>query len=1006
MISVLPTTSNDVVQNEMSMDCSAPTTSLFKLKHLEFFCGRIPVKIYYDKHSCTHYASVESPATNLTNVSVSYVTYPSAYGLPNVTANLVLTGTEKNLAADRFEYYLGNVFSANSIDINVEPGNTAFSFNLIGGTSGSIQLLSLLLDNLSTPSFGERDFRHQVFNPEEVSGKLYERLQAEESCLQNAVNRARHSRSFHGSIFAHDHVGTSDDLRMRSKKLKIAQYLQSFYQDPWILLSGNVLDLDLNLLDTLLLKQSYATKYKGTNQKIANYAELYADHPISDIPFHYTDVVAVSGTYNSIDKGIVQIGFLAESPTNATFTEAIHILAEYLCGSETSPLNQLLATGPERIVFINQLFDALANVKWDLQQLHEIITHKVRHYSELTESNISNEVFERLRRFQLYADAEDPLTLKRLLNPVMVLNEVMQFSQVYWQTFARRLFVENCSVVIGVPDNISIQRHLLNPELTPQRPTRDKRLRRSTELLKVIYKPNDSFFSQEIIDVATAPVFPFHQTFPTTLKAFHWNITGSKVNLLPEWFKAFKQLVDPSIPLSITVHPIESSEFVKAVFLFDVRTVEQRLRYYILLFIKLLFKSSSSINGNFMSSAEIKRAMQNELAFYDCKVGFNENSRYILQLTLKASASKLEYVEKWFQAIMCNAVFGTDDLVESVHSLIESGNKMRQNGVLFCNTLLDSVNFNQDNEHFFLNELVLEPFYAEMMQSFLNGSYQHALDDLQSLRSQILNSRISLHLVGNPKKFSTLHQLAFEDLKRFRINDKVEKITVDSKVSSVCNWPLKPEIHIVGTKANRLLFQLVERFGFNCEPFDDSHAAILIFCTYFSTKGGIFWRCIREDGQAGDVQLSFDIHRRTLMLTMKDAKNPKATRESLFYLLRQMFIDSIDSDLFKVSQRKLAAQIVEQYSNVELAGTLSIFNDVHGWTIDQITSFVHKILVIKESRCQVLLYDLISQVCLGKSLMAIVCPQYQVSHQMQNFKNILQPNLLVQHTNEKQFELL
>lgn len=92
-----------------------------------------------------------------------------------------------------------------------------------------------------------------------------------------------------------------------------------------------------------------------------------------------------------------------------------------------------------------------------------------------------------MRRFQLYADAEDSLTLKRLLNPVIVLNEVMQFSQFYWQTFARRLFVENCSVVIGVPDNISIQRHLLNPELTPQRPTRDKRLRRSTELLKVAF---------------------------------------------------------------------------------------------------------------------------------------------------------------------------------------------------------------------------------------------------------------------------------------------------------------------------------------------------------------------------------------------------------------------------------------------------------------------------------------------------------------------------------------
>jgi hypothetical protein len=69
-------------------------------------------------------------------------------------------------------------------------------------------------------------------------------------------------------------------------------------------------------------------------------------------------------------------------------------------------------------------------------------------------------------------------------------------------------------------------------------------------------------FSQEIIDVASAPIFPFHKIFPTTFKAFHWNIVGSKINLLPEYFKSFKQFVDPSVPMSITVHPIES-EFVK-----------------------------------------------------------------------------------------------------------------------------------------------------------------------------------------------------------------------------------------------------------------------------------------------------------------------------------------------------------------------------------------------------------------------------------------------------------
>lgn len=280
-----------------------------------------------------------------------------------------------------------------------------------------------------------------------------------------------------------------------------------------------------------------------------------------------------------------------------------------------------------------------------------------------TEDNISNEVFERLRYFQLYADSDDGLVLKRLLNPVLVLNELLQFSTVYWHNLTQRLFVENCAVVIGVPDNSPIQRHLLDPQLTPKQGNRDRRLRRSTELLRVrakfsivtvfliqeIYKPSDALFSQEIVDVASAPVFPFHQIFPITFKSFHWKITGSKASLLPEYFKTFKQFVDPSIPMSITVHPVAESEFVKVniakdfldyfnvqtVFLFDVRSVELRLRYYILLFIKLLFNTASTVNGNFMSATELKRAMQNELLRYECKIGFDSNGCHILQLTFK-----------------------------------------------------------------------------------------------------------------------------------------------------------------------------------------------------------------------------------------------------------------------------------------------------------------------------------------------------------------------------------
>lgn len=111
-----------------------------------------------------------------------------------------------------------------------------------------------------------------------------------------------------------------------------------------------------------------------------------------------------------------------------------------------------------------------------------------------------------------------------------------------------------------------------------------------------------------------------------------------------------------------------------------------------------------------MLATETKRAMQNELLKYDCEIGFKEHDRRILRLTFKviclgylsypkfqAASSKLEIVEKWFHAIMCNSVFDTKDVVGAVHSLVDSGHEKRQDGTSFCNALLNSINLKQGN---------------------------------------------------------------------------------------------------------------------------------------------------------------------------------------------------------------------------------------------------------------------------------------------------------------------
>jgi hypothetical protein len=141
-------------------------------------------------------------------------------------------------------------------------------------------------------------------------------------------------------------------------------------------------------------------------------------------------------------------------------------------------------------------------------------------------------------------------------------------------------------------------------------------------------------FAQQFADLMIAPVFPFIRMLSFTLKPYYWKLTGTKAFLLPDWFKHAKQFLDPSIPLSITVHNSES-EYIKAFFLFDVSGIEVRLRYYLMVFIELIFSSASNVDGHLKSSSEFKRILNSDVLEYGCHVGFGDVHQNIVQLSFE-----------------------------------------------------------------------------------------------------------------------------------------------------------------------------------------------------------------------------------------------------------------------------------------------------------------------------------------------------------------------------------
>lgn len=78
-----------------------------------------------------------------------------------------------------------------------------------------------------------------------------------------------------------------------------------------------------------------------------------------------------------------------------------------------------------------------------------------------------------------------------------------------------------------------------------------------------------------------------------------------------------------------------------------------------------------------------------------------------------------------------------------------------------------------DNADIALNEVVLETFHNELLTMLLYGKYQQVLENLNTFRNQLLNSKINLHLIGNPKKIESTHKLVFDGLKQFVLDEKI-----------------------------------------------------------------------------------------------------------------------------------------------------------------------------------------------------------------------------------------
>ncbi|KAI6215187.1 hypothetical protein M3Y94_00355900 [Aphelenchoides besseyi] len=1010
----------------------------YQLVHSDKYLGRVPVHIYQHKLFGLWFCFVEH-RTNVTRTTLNYATISTKPGLQHRTAHFLLDAISTSLSqssseVNKLDYYVANIYSSSGLNVDVKQGSTSFSFNSLGN-SGYTQLICTILEQLAKLNFFDVQQLEKLrrLKSSYCDGEIYlEQLVNNDNPLHTLVTKTRLEHVFSNTPLSIQPSAPCSNDTADGCIAEAFGCFKSFFNAPnaWILASGEInADDDISIFDSIDIPIS--------EDNFGDQPGAMAAVTVDELNNHYSDPIVVYGVSKNQEQGLIQLSFLAGDPRNVSFLNAIDILLEYLNATKVSPLAKNLVYNSKPICSkvitnvnvtpkceivielsgvpvkylnrfaIERFFQVIRSQKWELTTFNEIIRSKIRKYRHSLNGDFTADVFERLKIFQLYTTSTyDSVYLNRLLNPINVLEELLQVSEVYWQKLANRVFSENCVAIIGCP-----VKSLLTSEAYLQQVLNEEKLKIRAYNLE--NNPPESvqsnFFSNlQSVEVAVAPITPQHIVHAYDLKPYYWNLSGSKVQYLPSWFESVKCCIDGNMPFNITLHDTPT-DFVKAVFFFDIRHIDLRLRYYLMIFSQLLQSSTTTVDGMLRSQSELIAELNRETLNYHIGMGFQGKYRHLFHLTFEFPASQFELLEKWISANMCDSVFDIENVINIAKSLTLLATENSNDAPSLCAVLMNYMNYKHDYEGYFNNELVLENFHNELHRALQENANFHkqVMDDLNSLREQILNSSIDLHLIGDPRCFKSTHCLNFGGLQRFRSVNKSKKIMVDwdADVRVNCLWNLKHQTHLIPITSISSLGYMIERVNFKVDEYSQQHASLLIFCKYMSIKGGIFWQFISYEGDALHVKLEYCVEEHSLNLFIVGAKDLKKTRDLINVLLKQVISNGVDKVLFMLCKKTVLTELTEPYENLNSAATMSILNNLKGQTTDALTSFLISILKAEERKFQYDVYDAIQLLVNENCQRAAVCSDFDLDECAQSFDNFIHMSSVIKHKGREVFDI-
>ncbi|CAD5233463.1 unnamed protein product [Bursaphelenchus xylophilus] len=941
------------------------------------FAGKIPVTVYRSERTGLHIALAQTKGPAV-SCQINFATETETDdGLPHTLEHLVFMGSKSFPFKGGLDLLSLNAMAVDGTNAFTAQDHTGYTVKTMGA-QGMQQFVHIYCDHLLNPLLTPQNYKTEVYHitPEGIdAGVVYSEMQEHENMLECIVHRQRLAAIFpENPCFRVETGGRLKEIRELCSLERVRNYHQRYYhlKNMWIYLCGAVNPEEM-------FKTIDKIDAAPENAPPAEFTRPFSNCRIPDIKHDRSKPFVVKGPADQEDEGVVEIGFLGRSASDSEWLTAVEILGSYLTKTTSAPLQKemVLAADPycesvymgmdvlprvevsfdfsgvpvEKLDQIQERFFKIIREhttadKLDLERLRYIIERKIKKLYSKLESSVASTVFDRLAQFQLYADSHtNQKHFDSVMNPIPTLEKLLEKPIEFWAEICQELFKDNCAVVIGKAD----------PKMAEDlNKAEEKRLK---ELAENLDKYGCHVLEKDAEEENKVPILSAVERSKTLQKFDLFNVNSTV--LLPrtiesskvekDWTKqANEKVAINELPFTAVIHDVDSN-FVRTLFMFDLKHVPLKLRKYLMVFTDLLFSSPAIVDGQQLTDKQVADLFTKEVMDKSCDMGFLQNYLHFFHLYLEMPSDEFHLLPKWTEIILNNTIFERKKVLSIVKNLASGASSSKRDGFTMCQNIMHSLNNVKEHESRWHEDVVLEKFHRDLAKTLEKNTpeAQSVIDDLNELRREILKAPLNAHLICDPRKLDAKKKIdskSWEFLDpTLRKESPAAKIQFDREedVARFKIWtPAQQVIKVDSSDSSYFMQRVLCEHNYGSAE----HVALVLWSNYLSMMEGVLWKEVRGNGFAYGANLYISPDHQSMTLNLyRCSRIVEAYEASKAAVLKVFDENLIDSELYESAKRGCVSNIMSKYESLKSTATLTAFNDMRGLKMEDIESLTHKV---------------------------------------------------------------